>query len=130
MNLHLTLAVDHLETSAAFYGGLLGLPVESLGREGRGEGLLLRLGENWLLLRPAAVLVAHHPALYADFDRSARGSGVTIEITLPRLDPVLRALERHDWRILYELEDDEHRRREIWCHDPDGYLVVLNQEAS
>lgn len=129
MNLHLTLAVDDLDVSAAFYSGLLGLPSERLGRSGAGEGLLLRLGENLLLLRPTTVLAAHHPALFADLDRHPRGSGVTIEITVARLDPLLRALDRHDWRILYELEDDEHRRREIWCHDPDGYLVVLNQEA-
>ena len=54
-----------------------------------------------------------------------RGVGLFLELTLPDLSPARHRLARRGWRLLYELEDAEFDREEIWLHDPDGYLLVL-----
>jgi len=49
-------------------------------------------------------------------------------LSCPDLTAVRNAIDRYDWPVVYELVDDEHRRREVWLQDPDGYLLVLNEE--
>lgn len=129
MNFSLTLAVSDLERTAAFYGELLELPVERFEpAPGRPPVLLLGRGESTILFRETAVLEAMHPALFQNLERHPRGVGMTLEFSLANLTPVLKKITRRQLHILYELEDDEFRRREIWLHDPDGYLVVLGEE--
>jgi hypothetical protein len=71
---------------------------------------------------------ARHPALLQNLTRDSFGVGVQLELSYDNLDDVYRMIKYYDWPIAYELDDQEHRRRELWLHDPDGYLLVLNED--
>jgi catechol 2,3-dioxygenase-like lactoylglutathione lyase family enzyme len=131
MSFTLTLAVSELSRTAAFYGDILLLPMEWLHLGGSApSGLLLRQGDVTLLFRPTNVLAARHPPLFDSLDRHPRGLGVLLEFTIAPWRQVLRHLDRQQVPLLYELQDDEFDRREIWLHDPDGYLLVLQHEGA
>lgn len=126
LGLVLTLAVDDLERTAHFYREILGLTLQRIepGRDFPAL-LLLRRGDAAILFRAKEHLEASHPALFEHVERHPRGVGVTIDLEIPNLDEVVRRVDRCGLHLLYELEDKEHSRREIWLHDPDGYLLVL-----
>lgn len=129
--LTLTLAVADLDQTEHFYSHLLGLAIERFTPlPGHPPLLLLRVGDATLLFRDSAVIEALHPALLQNFDRHPRGVGVSLELGLADLGPVLQRLERCGWPLLYELEDTEFQRHEAWIHDPDGYLLVLGSPLS
>ena len=130
MDLTLTLAVSDLERTTAFYSEVLQLPVERfVPAPGHPPVLLVRHGDATLLFREAAVLEALHPALLQNLERHPWGVGMTLEFTLPVLSPVRRQIERRGLHILYELQDAEFDRAELWLHDPDGYLLILAAEG-
>jgi hypothetical protein len=52
-----------------------------------------------------------------------------LEFSTEDLGPTLRAIARFDLHVPYEIDDAQFRRREVWLHDPDGYLIVLSEEA-
>lgn len=129
MNFTLTLAVHDLERTDTFYGEILELPVDRfVPLPGHPPLLLLGHGDATVLFRETAVLEALHPALFQNLDRHPRGVGVTLEFTVKTLKPALRNIARRGLHTLYELEDEEFGRREVWLHDPDGYLVILSEE--
>lgn len=129
MELNLTLAVADLHQTEQFYRQLLQLsPQRIQSLPGLPEFLLLRCRQTCLVFRQLRDLAAEHPALLQNLDRHPLGVGVQLEFTCPDLNGIRHRIMRHHWPISYELEDDEHRRREIWLHDPDGYLLVLNEE--
>jgi catechol 2,3-dioxygenase-like lactoylglutathione lyase family enzyme len=131
MNLTLTLAVADLEATAEFYREVLQLPVEQLiPLPGHPPLLLLLRGDASLLFREKSTLEALHPAQFQHLDRHPLGLGMTLDFAVADLEPALRAIARRNLHTLYELEDAEHRRREIWLHDPDGYLIILSQDPT
>lgn len=128
MSLTLTLAVADLERTEAFYGHLLGLRLQRL-QPGPDfpELLLLTHGDTVILFRQQAALEASHPALFEHLDRQPKGVGMTLELELPDLETSSRMLHRKELHLVYELDDREFDRQEIWLHDPDGYLLILSQ---
>jgi catechol 2,3-dioxygenase-like lactoylglutathione lyase family enzyme len=129
MSLTLTLAVRDLDRTAEFYGEVLQLAIERfVPSPGHPEVLLLACGDSAILFRELAALEALHPALFQNLERHPRGVGMTLELPLKRLRPVMRNIDRRGLHTLYELEDEEFERRELWLHDPDGYLVILTEE--
>jgi hypothetical protein len=131
MSFTLTLAVADLSRTAFFYSEILLLPSEWLHIGGpTPAGLLLRQGDATILFRPTEALAARHPPLFDSLDRHPRGLGVLLEFTIAPWQEVLRRLDRRQVPLLYELEDDEFDRRELWLHDPDGYLLVLQHEGA
>lgn len=130
MSFTLTLAVAELSRTAVFYGEILQLPVEKfVPLPGHPPVLLLQAGDAVVLFRDSASFEARHPALFSNLDRYPRGIGMLLEFPVPSLRPVQKSLERYGIHVLYELEDDEFGRRELWVHDPDGYLLALRQES-
>jgi catechol 2,3-dioxygenase-like lactoylglutathione lyase family enzyme len=130
MNLTLTLGVADLDRTAEFYHEVLQLAVERfVPGEGHQPLLILRQGDAGILFRELETLEAQHPALFQSLHRHPLGIGMTLEFTVADLGPILREVERRQLHLLYELEDDEFGRREIWLHDPDGYLVILCQDC-
>jgi catechol 2,3-dioxygenase-like lactoylglutathione lyase family enzyme len=131
MTFTLTLAVSDLERTADFYGELLELAIERfLPMPGHPPVLLLGHGEATVLFRETAALEALHPALFQNLERHPRGVGVTLEFSVGELNPLLKKFARQQLHTLYELEDEEFNRREVWLHDPDGYLVILSEEPA
>lgn len=130
MHLSLTLGVADLQRTDDFYREILQLnPQRSQADEKSPDFLLLRCAETCIVFRSLAELEEQHPALLQNLGRQSLGVGVQLEFACPDLTAVRRAIERYQWPVNYELEDDEHQRSEIWLHDPDGYLLVLNEES-
>lgn len=130
MNLTLTLGVADLDRTADFYQNVLQFAVERfVPGDGHQPLLLLRRGDACILFCELETLEAQHPALFQNLYRHPLGIGMTLEFTVADLKPVLRAVDRRQLHLVYELEDDEFDRHEIWLHDPDGYLVILCRES-
>ncbi len=128
--LTLTLAVRDLDRTERFYTEVLHFaPRRIVAAQGHPPALLVRRGDATLLFRQREVLEALHPAVFQHLDRHQAGTGVSFEFTVGDLRPISRSLHRWEWPVLYELHDDEFNRREIWVHDPDGYLLVLMEEG-
>lgn len=129
MHFSLTLGVADLDRCEDFYREILNLaPQRRRAAEKFPEFLLLRCAETSIVFRSLEHLEAQHPALLQNLSRDSLGVGVQLELSCPDLTPVRQNIERFQWPVVYELEDTEHRRSEIWLHDPDGYLLVLNEE--
>jgi len=129
MQLQLTLAVADLDRSESFYRNLLCLPLQRFAPGPQFPELLcLQLGEQSVLLRQQEDLAASHPAIFEPIDRHPKGIGVTLELAVKNLEQINRRLDQQQLHTLYELEDAEHHRRELWLHDPDGYLLMLVEE--
>jgi catechol 2,3-dioxygenase-like lactoylglutathione lyase family enzyme len=130
MQLSLTLGVADLDQCEDFYREVLNLaPQRGRVAEQFPEYLLLRCAETCIIFRPLAHLQAQHPALRQNLCRHPLGVGVQLELSCPDLTQIRQNIARCQWPVAYELDDDEHQRSEIWLHDPDGYLLVLNEEA-
>ncbi len=127
----LTLGVRDLDATDFFYREVLALELETfVPAAGHPPVLILCHAGATILFRELTTLEALHPALFQNLSRHPLGVGVTLELTVPRLRPILKQVARRNLHLLYELEDDQFGRREIWLHDPDGYLVVLVEEPS
>jgi catechol 2,3-dioxygenase-like lactoylglutathione lyase family enzyme len=129
MNLTLTLAVNDLNATARFYREVLQFGLETLTPLPDHPPLLLLLcGDASLLFREKNTLEALHPVQFQHLDRHPLGLGMTLDFSVPDLGPVLAAIARNELHTLYELEDAEHQRREVWLHDPDGYLIIISED--
>lgn len=130
MHLSLTLAVADLHQTDNFYREILSLqPQYNLATGKTPEFLLLRCEGTSIVFRQLSELEAQHPALLQNLTRHPLGVGLQLELACPDLTAVRKLIARYQWPVVYELEDDQHKRSEIWLHDPDGYLVVLNEES-
>jgi len=129
MLLNLTLAATDLEKTAIFYRKVLLLSPELI-QPSALENSFLRLffGKVRVVFQSRKEMEARHPALLQNLTRDSFGVGVQLELSYDNLDDVCRMIKYYDWPIAYELDDQEHRRRELWLHDPDGYLLVLNED--
>jgi extradiol dioxygenase family protein len=129
MRFSLSLAVTDLQQTENFYRDILQLsPRRGQTRAGLADFLLLHCRQTCIVFRPLADLEASHPALLQNLARHPLGVGVQLEFSCADLSGIVRNLKQQHWPVKYELEDDEHQRRELWLHDPDGYLLVLNEE--
>lgn len=130
MQLSLTLGVTDLQQTADFYREILLLnPQRSVADGKTPDFLILRCGETCVVFRPLQDLESQHPALLQNLTRQALGVGMQLELSCPDLTVVRHCIERYQWPVAYELEDAEHQRNELWLQDPDGYLLVLNEEG-
>ncbi len=129
MPVTLTLGVRDLDATALFYREILLLDLETfVPAPGHPPVLILRQGDAVVLFRELDTLEALHPALFQNLSRHPLGVGTSLEIQVSHLQPALKNIARRDLHLLYELEDEEFGRREIWLHDPDGYLVILSEQ--
>ncbi len=129
MSFLLTLAVNDLARSDFFYRHILDFPVERFGPTAEApEALIIRQNNIAIVLRPASVLRQSHPAAFEHLGRTQFGVGVSLDFGVDNLKGIARNLQKHMIPTLYELEDQEHNRSEIWLYDPSGYLITLCQE--
>ncbi len=129
MSLNITLGAKDLNKTETFYREVLFLPSEFI-ESSRPEKsfLVLFLGNIKIVFQPLQIMEAQHPTLLQNLTRGPLGCGLQLEIDCENLDDVYRMVKHYHWPIAYELDDQEHQRRELWIHDPDGYLLVLNEE--
>jgi uncharacterized glyoxalase superfamily protein PhnB len=128
MKLTLQLAVADLSTTEAFYGGILELPIQrALTARGAPEHLILhRDGWELIFVDEEAVVVAH-PVLEERFSLYPKGVGMTLHFTVKDLEEVYEAILEEELEVLYPLETKPYGSKELWCFDPDGFLLVLEE---
>lgn len=126
--LSIQLSVTDLDATEAFYGGILDLPVQrSIVSPGVPEYLVLNQdGCEVIFVEDEALLLAH-PILEARLEAFPRGVGMTLHLTVTGIIDIYEALLDEELEILYPLELKPYGLRELWCFDPDGYLVVLEE---
>jgi catechol 2,3-dioxygenase-like lactoylglutathione lyase family enzyme len=130
MQLSLTLGATDLDMTYDFYRQLPGLRIRRLtDTRGAMTGLMVCTDNLRLVFQSLHSLEQQHPALFQHLSRTLLGAGIVLELESAELDAVYRAARHNNWPILYELDDREHQRRELWLQDPDGYLLAVNEES-
>lgn len=129
MQLNLTLAVADLKKTEQFYREVLLLDPELIrNSKPKQSYIILTLEQMKIVFQPLREMEAQHPALLQSLNRTPLGAGVQLELSCNNLDDIYCMVKHYHWPTHYELDDQEYQRRELWLQDPDGYLLVLNEE--
>lgn len=124
----LQLAVADLQTTEAFYRGILDLPVErALTARGAPEHLILQLDGRELVFVAEAAILHVHPLLHDRLSSYPKGIGISLHISVTNIEEIYEAILDEDLDILYPLDKKPYGIKDVWCFDPDGYLVVLEE---
>lgn len=110
-----TLPVKSLETSLAFYQGILGLPIDR--QQHHGDVALAMLGDK---NQPKIELIQGSNA-----PKESLTSAITIGITVDDLDQALRHVTSHGVRVSRGPISPGPHIRFAYVLDPDGYEVQL-----
>lgn len=135
MNVHrsrhsIQFSVADLSTTEAFYAGILELPVQrSLTTLGAPDHLMLDMGELALIFVEESDVLRAHPVLEQRLGMFPRGIGLTLHFSVSDIEGINDAILEENLEILYPLELKPYGVKELWCFDPDGYLVVLDEPA-
>lgn len=122
------LAVTNLAVTEAFYAGILELPVQrSLTAIGAPNHLVLDMDGVALVFVEEDDVIRAHPVLVNRFNMFPRGIGVTLHFEIKDIESISDAITEEGLEVLYPLEIKPYGVKEMWCFDPDGYLVVLDE---
>lgn len=125
------LAVSQLVVTEAFYAGILELPVtRSFSALGAPEHLLVDMGGIAIVFVEENDVVRTHPVLEHRFSLFPKGIGLTLHFEVTDIEGIRDAIIEEDMEILYHLEEKPYGVKEMWCFDPDGYLVVLEEPVA
>jgi catechol 2,3-dioxygenase-like lactoylglutathione lyase family enzyme len=121
-------AVTNLAVTEAFYAGILELPVQrSITSIGAPDHLVLDMDGIALVFVDEDDVVRAHPVLGNRFNMFPRGIGVTLHFEVKDLEGISDAIAEEGLEVLYPLEIKPYGVKEMWCFDPDGYLIVLDE---
>lgn len=122
------LAVTNLAVTEAFYAGILELPLQrSFTAIGAPDHLVLDMDGLALVFVEEDDVVRAHPVLGNRFSMFPRGIGVTLHFEVNDLEGISDAVMEEGLEVLYPLEIKPYGVKEMWCFDPDGYLIVLDE---
>ena len=122
----LQLTVEDIGTTEAFYGGILELAVSRIiSAPGSPDLLVIRQGDWELVFAEENAIVRAHPILEERFSSFPKGVGVILRCAVTGLEEISDALIEEGIEMLYPLSQQRFGEKELWCFDPDGYLVVL-----
>ncbi len=133
MNVHrsrhsIQFSVADLSVTQAFYAGILELDVQrSFTSPGAPEHLLIDMDGIAIIFVEEGDVIRAHPMLEQRLGMFPRGVGVTLHFDVKNIEEINDAILEEDLEILYPLELKPYGIKELWCFDPDGYLVVLNE---
>lgn len=133
MNVHrsrhsIQFCVADLSITEAFYAGILELPVQrSFTTLGAPDHLMLDMGEITVIFVDESDVIRAHPVLEQRLGMFPRGIGVTLHFNVKDIEGINDALLEENLEILYPLELKPYGVKELWCFDPDGYLIVLDE---
>jgi predicted enzyme related to lactoylglutathione lyase len=124
------LTVADLGITEAFYGGILDLTVRrAFTMHGAPEHLTMRQ-EGWeLIFVEEDAVIRVHPLLEGRLAEYPKGVGMTLHFRVGEIEDIADALDEHGLEILYPLEEKPYGMKELWCFDPDGYLVALEEPS-
>jgi catechol 2,3-dioxygenase-like lactoylglutathione lyase family enzyme len=122
------LVVSQLAVTEAFYAGILELPVQrSFTSPGAPDHLVIDTDGMALIFVEEDDVIRSHPVLEPRFSMFPRGIGMTLHFQVNDIEEISEAIEEEGLEILYPLEIKPYGIKEMWCFDPDGYLVVLDE---
>ena len=125
------LVVSQLVVSEAFYAGILGLPLQrSFTAPGAPEHMVLDMGGVAIVFVEEDDVIRTHPVLEHRLGMFPRGIGVTLHFEVTDIEGIYDAIMEEEMEILYPLEVKPYCVKELWCFDPDGYLVVLDEPSA
>lgn len=125
------LVVSQLVVTEAFYAGILGLPVQrSFTAPGAPEHMVLEMGDITIVFVEEDDVIRTHPVPEHRLGMFPRGIGVTLHFEVEDIEDIYDAVMEEDLEVLYPLEIKPYGIKEMWCFDPDGYLVVLDEPMS
>jgi len=133
MNVHrsrhsIQFSVADLSVTQAFYAGILELDVQrAFTTLGAPEHLLVDMDGIAIIFVEEGDVIRTHPMLEQRLGMFPRGVGVTLHFDVKNIEAINDAILEEDLEILYPLELKPYGIKELWCFDPDGYLVVLNE---
>ncbi len=124
----LQLAVADLDTTEAFYGGILELPVRrAFTARGAPERLILHRDDWELMFVEESAVARTYPLLEERLSSFPKGVGLTLHFRVTGIEDIYEAILEEDLEILYPLEEKPYGLKDLWCFDPDGYLIVLEE---
>ena len=124
----LQLAVADLNTTEAFYAGILELPVQrALTSPGAPEHLILKHDDWQLIFVEEAGVIRTHPLLEERLTSYPKGVGLTLHFQVTEIEEIYEAILEEDMEVFYPLDEKPYGIKDLWCFDPDGYLVVLEE---
>lgn len=104
------------------------MPVQrSLTASGAPEHLLLDMDGIAIVFVEEEDVIRAHPVLEQRLGMFPRGIGVTLHFEVADIEGISDAIMEENLEILYPLEQKPYGLKEMWCFDPDGYLVVLDE---
>lgn len=122
------LVVSQLVVTEAFYAGILDLPVRrSLTAQGAPDHLVIDMDGIAIVFVEETDVIRSHPMLGTRFSMFPRGIGVTLHFEVNDIEEISDAIMEEGMEILYPLEVKPYGIKEMWCFDPDGYLIVLDE---
>ncbi|MDD2366131.1 MAG: VOC family protein [Desulfuromonadaceae bacterium] len=122
------LAVTQLVVTEAFYAGILELPVRrSFTSKGAPDHLIIDMDGVAIIFVEESDVIKAHPVLEPRFSMFPRGIGITLHFEVTEIEDIRDAVMEEGLEILYPLELKPYGVKEMWCFDPDGYLIVLDE---
>jgi uncharacterized glyoxalase superfamily protein PhnB len=122
------LTVSDLGVTEAFYRGVLDLPVKrSFSVGGAPEHLLLRQNEWEIVFVEENAVFREQPELKSTLLENPKGTGVVLHIRVEEIEGISDALEEEGMEVLYPLDIRPYGMKELWCFDPDGYILALEE---
>ncbi len=124
------LTVSDLGTTEAFYAGILQLPIRrSFTMRGSPEHLVMKQDGWELIFVEEAAVIRLQPGLEERLAQYPKGVGMALHFRVEEIEDIADALDDEGLEVLYPLEEKPFGMKELWCFDPDGYLVVLEEPA-
>ena len=122
------LTASDLGTTEAFYGGILELPIKrSFAYGGASEHLIICQNGFDLVFVPEEAIIFMQPELKQRLVDYPKGVGMALRIRVNEIEDISDALEEEGIDILYPLKAIPYGMKELWCFDPDGYLLALEE---
>lgn len=122
------LTVSQLVVTEAFYSGILDLPVQrSFTSKGAPDHLVIDMDGMAIVFVEESDVIKAHPMLAPRFSMFPRGIGVTLHFEVTDIEEIRDAIMEEGLEVLYPLDIKPYGVMEMWCFDPDGYLVVLDE---
>jgi predicted enzyme related to lactoylglutathione lyase len=124
------LTVADLGVTEAFYGGILDLPVKrSFTMRGAPEHLVLGRDGWELVFVEEDVVIRGRPELKESLLEYPKGVGIILHIRVEEIEDISDALEDEGIDIHSPLKEMPYGMKELWCFDPDGYLLALEEPS-
>ena len=122
------LTVSDLGVTEAFYGGILELPIRRSFSVGGGPEHLVLKQDGWeLVFVEESAFLRGRPELKENLAEYPRGVGLILHIRVREIEDISDVLEEEGIEILDQLKAMPYGMKELWCFDPDGYILALEE---